>query len=901
MPALDDDYRTVLWFALSPREATSALASAYPGGLDGDEAAARLRTVGPNALQAVGRRHPIKMFLGQFTDFLVLVLIGACIISAFLGEFMDAAAILAIVLLNGILGFVQEHRAEKSLQALREMAAPRTAVVRDGLERLVDTREVVPGDVVHVRAGDKVPADLRLLEAYNLQADEAALTGESLAVEKAAEVVLPGETALAERVNMVYTGTVVTYGRGVGVVAATGMATELGHIATLVQEVGAEQTPLQHRLAKVAKALLWSCLGLCGVVFVAGLLRGIPAEVMFLTAVSLAVAAIPEGLPAVVTIALALGVQRMAKRHALVRRLSSVETLGSTSVICSDKTGTLTQNKMVIRRVYVNGREVVRPDAPAEVMPLLSDALLCTGDFIAAATTGEFGLEGARSNPTEAAIVEAALAAGVDPRALAAARRFEGEVPFDSTRKRMTAVYGGDGGRLAVVKGAPEILLEHCSRVRTDGCDRALSAEERKRILGANAALAARGLRVIAVASREPGKKEGVDAGLERDLTFRGFLGIEDPPRPEAYDAVRKCRMARITPIMITGDHKETAVAVASDLGILEKGSTAFTGRELDGLSDEQLIDELEDARVFARVTPEHKLRIVRALRSRGAVVAMTGDGVNDAPALKEADIGIAMGITGTDVSKEASDMILTDDNFATIVAAVEEGRAILENIKKVIHYLLSCNVSELLVMLTATLAGWPLPLLPIQILWVNLVTDGPPALALGVDPPTPGLLLKPPRPKSMFLFDGFELRLMGVQGLMMTLSTLGSYVLVLFYFAEGVDAARTFAFTVMTLSQKFHALNCRSQTRSFFALGPFTNPWLLLSFAGVMALHAAIVYLPFLQPIFHTVPLSARDWALAILISSLPLVFMEVFKPIYAVVKRMRKEPADYFGVFPE
>ncbi len=889
------------WHALAAAETAAQLETSPRAGLTADEAAARLRRYGPNALVEVGGRRGFKIFLSQFTDFLVLVLIGACVVSAFLGEFVDAAAILAIVVLNGVLGFVQEYRAEKSLKALREMAAPKASVVRDGRERVVDTRDVVPGDLVRLRAGDRVPADLRLVEEYNLQLDEAALTGESLSVEKEAGARLDEDTSLAERRNMAYTGTVVTYGRGDGVAVATGMDTELGRIAALVQEVGDEETPLQRRLARLGKFLVWAVLVLCGVMFVAGLLRGLGANEMFLTAVTLAVAAIPEGLPAVVTIALALGVQRMVRRHALVRRLSSVETLGSTSVICTDKTGTLTENRMVARRAYVNGREVARPDAPDDLKELLATALLCTSDFISAATTGDYSFEGGRSNPTEAALVEAALAVGVDARELGARYEFEAEVPFDSTRKRMTAVFRHSGGRVAVVKGAPEIVLELCAATREGGEARRLTAEARAEISEVNAALAARGLRVIAVAAREVGEGEKVSPEVERELTFLGYVAIEDPPRPEVYEAVRKCRTAHVTPIMVTGDHRATAAAVAEEVGILDRGGAVLTGRELDELSDEGLIDELEDARVLARVTPEHKLRIVRALRARGAVVAMTGDGVNDAPALKEADIGVAMGITGTDVSKEASDMILTDDNFATIVAAVEEGRSIYANIKKFIHFLLSCNASELLVMIVATLVGWPLPLLPIQILWVNLITDGAPALALGVDPPEVGLLLKRPRPKRAFLFDAHDLRLIPLQGLAIAAATLGSYMLVLRVFGEGLATARTFAFSVLTLSQLFHALNCRSQTRSFFALGPFSNPWLLYAVVFSLLLHLGIVYIPFLQPIFHTVPLSPRDWGLMLVISALPLAFMEIYKPLYALVKRMRHEPADYFGVFPE
>ncbi|UCH78949.1 MAG: HAD-IC family P-type ATPase, partial [Candidatus Coatesbacteria bacterium] len=629
---------------MAPAAAAEALDTSARQGLSAEEAAARCQRYGANALEQVGARRGWKIFLTQFTDFLVLVLIGACLVSAFLGEFVDAAAIFAIVILNGILGFVQEYRAEKSLHALRELAAPKATLVRDGRERVIDSREVVPGDVVRLRAGDKIPADLRLLEEHNLEVDEAALTGESLAIAKEAEAELAEDMPLADRRNMAYAGTVVTYGRADGVVVATGMDTELGRIAALVQEVGLEQTPLQQRLARLGKFLVWAVLALCGVVFVVGWLRGVPAQEMFLTAVSLAVAAIPEGLPAVVTIALALGVQRMVKRHALVRRLSSVETLGSTTVICSDKTGTLTQNKMAARRAYVNGREVVRPEAPDDLKSLLTMAFLCTADFIGAATTGRCELDGERSNPTEAALVEAALAAGVDLAELVSRYTFEEEVPFDSRRKRMTAVFAADGARLAITKGAPEILLELCSAVLEGESARPLTPEGRAALEGVNADLAARGLRVLAVATRELAASAEVSEAVERELTFRGFVALEDPPRPEVPEAVRRCRLAHITPIMVTGDHKATAAAVAAEVGIMEEAATALTGRELDALSEEELVEELEDARVLARVTPEHKLRVVRALRARGAVVAMTGDGVNDAPALKEADIGVAMG-----------------------------------------------------------------------------------------------------------------------------------------------------------------------------------------------------------------------------------------------------------------
>jgi Ca2+-transporting ATPase len=727
------------------------------------------------------------------------------------------------------------------------------------------------------------------------------LTGESEPVQKNAETVLDKSTPIGDRVNVGYMGTVATYGRGLGVATATGMKTELGRIASMVAEVALEETPLQARLHKLGKVLLWACLAICTVVFGLGLLRNVPAHDMFLTSVSLAVAAIPEGLPAVVTIALALGVQRMVKRHALVRRLSSVETLGSTTVICSDKTGTLTRNEMRLVGAYVGGKRYdITDDTDKDVRGLLSRALLCTANFIKTYERDDVSLETAKTNPTENAIIEAALSSSLDPAALKTGIGFVDEVPFDSGRKRMTAVYDdASGSLLAIMKGAPEVIIERSTSAEMpDGIvDIAVVAGE---LASVNAEMAGRGLRVLAVAYRrlDPGTKVSQD--IEEDMTFAGFLAIADPPRPEVYDAVRKCGLAGIRPIMITGDHQATAAAIAEEVGILGGDGYILSGREMDGISDERLADKVADTQVYARVTPFHKLRIVRALKKLGAVVAMTGDGVNDAPALKEADIGVAMGIAGTDVSKEASDMILTDDNFATIVAAVEEGRAIFANLKKFIHFLLSCNAGELMVMLFATLGGLPLPLLPIQILWVNLVTDGAPALALGVDPPEVGLLNKPPRPRHAFLFDRREITLIPLQGALIGISSLGTFVLMLYGFGADLNLARTMGFSVLALSQLFHSLNCRSQTRSFFALGPLSNPWLILAFFGSILIHMGVIYLPFAQKIFKTVALTPADWGLMIAISTLPLVAMEAYKFVRAVIKRLRKEEDEYFGVFP-
>jgi len=893
------------WHALDANLIQTIFDTSRAEGLSSENAAERLVKFGRNELLTKGGRKAISIFLGQFTDILIIILAVAVIVSGFLGEWIDAGAILAIIILNGIMGFIQEFRAEKSLEALREMAAPRATVVRNGVEEQIESAEIIPGDVVKIKQGDKVPCDLRLVDTHSLSIEEAALTGESIPRTKNASAVLPEKTPLGDRTNMAFMGTAATFGRGTGIAVGTGMHTELGNIATLVSTVESEETPLQKRLQKLGKVLLWACMGIVAVVFVMGLLRKVAPTEMFLTSVSLAVAAIPEGLPAVVTIALALGVQRMVKRNALVRRLSSVETLGSTSVICSDKTGTLTQNIMKVVRVYIDGEEkafeVENLNEHTEY--LLVNALMNTNNFIGAYEMPEAGLQSITSSPTQMAVIGAVIDAGIDVKALQNRYDYVDEVPFDSERKRMTAVYreGEADGLLAITMGAPEVILKRCTFSRKNSSEEEITVEERSELEEINAVMAGKGLRVLAVARRElPGGTE-INPGIEEKLVFLGYLAIADPPRPEVYEAVRKCKMARIRPIMITGDHRATAASIASDLKIIDDDGQALAGAELDEMDDEKLSEACKNVSVFARVTPQHKLRIVRALKGQGEVVAMTGDGVNDAPALKEADIGIAMGITGTDVSKESSDMVLTDDNFATIVAAVEEGRGIFDNLKKFIHFLLSCNAGELLVMLIATAFGMPLPLLPIQILWVNLVTDGAPALALGVDPVMKGILGRPPRRREAFLFDPHEGFLIPFQGLIIGLSTIFAFYLSYYHFGEDINTARTMAFSVLTLSQLFHALNCRNQDYSFFSIGPFKNKWLLLAVGLSFAIHMGVVYIPFLEPIFKTVPLNFQDWYLVVLIASSPFVIMEVYKLIRRIVLRMRKDKEEYYGIFPE
>jgi Ca2+-transporting ATPase len=885
--------------ALRPEAVTEHWGSHAKQGLSEELAAERLAEFGPNLLEEVGRVSAWRQFASQFTEFIVLVLIAAAVLSGVLQEWMDAIAILVIVVLNAILGFVQEYRAERALEALKKMAAPMARVIRHGEARNVPAEELVPGDVIALEMGDLVPADARLVEDHLLQVDEASLTGESVPVKKKAEAVLPENAPLGDRCNMVYSSTVVTYGKGTAIVTATGMGTELGKIAHLVQTMGRESTPLQEQLDKVGKLLVYGCILIVAAVFGLGLWRGVPPVEMFLTAVSLAVAAIPEGLPAVVTIALALGVRRMVQRNALIRKLPSVETLGSATIICTDKTGTLTQSEMTVRKIglldetidvtgdgydpeggfFVDGRSVDPEEHDLQLA--LRIGVLCNN-----ASLKRDGGEGSRwrivGDPTEGALLSAAGKAGLWRRDLEADYSMLEELPFDSNRKRMTTIWRGPhGGLTAYVKGAPDVVVGLCTRIQDNGRARPAAAEDTERLLSLNHQFADEAMRVLAVAYRdlEDEFTEPTVDQVERELVFAGLMAMKDPPRSEAKEAIATARRAGLEVVMITGDHKSTAVAIAKELELYGDGDIAFTGSELDEIDDERLSEIVEKIRVYARVSPEHKLRIVRAWESRGHIVAMTGDGVNDAPALKEADIGIAMGITGTDVSKEASDMILTDDNFASIVAAVEEGRAIFDNIRRFIHFLLSCNIGELFTMFLASLLGLPLPLLPIQILWVNLATDSLPALALGVEPAEPGGMERPPRPPSEGVITKRMASIMLMQGTVIGLLTLGAFVFEYFVMGGSVERARVIAFSTTIFAQNVHAFNVRSNRYSVFKLGLFTNPWLLVAFGVVILSELAVIYVPFLQPIFKTMPLGAQDWALVVILGFMPLVIVEIVK----------------------
>lgn len=862
----------------SLRQVAEELKTDPERGLSEQEAAQRLGQYGKNELARSKPPSLLLRCLAQLKDPMILVLLAAAGLSLVAGgqrELLDAGIILLIVGFNTVLSVSQEDSARKALEALQEMAAPRARVIRDGAEQSVDGTALVPGDVILLEAGDYVPADGRILWESGLQADESAMTGESLPVHKRAGGGLPQDTPLAERKNMVIGGTVITGGRGRALVTATGMDTEMGRIAGLLlgQETG--DTPLQEKMKEVSKVLSLVCVGVCAVMFGVGMLQHRDMLEMFLTAVALAVAAIPEGLPAIVTIVLAMGVGRMAKRNAIMKRLPAVETLGCASVICSDKTGTLTQNKMTVLEVWTPGNQRARA--------------LALGALCSDARAGKTGYQG---EPTEMALADIASREGLKKEDMEARYPRRGEVPFDSVRKRMATCHDKpEGGALVAVKGAPEAVLAVCTQLLTPEGPRPLTAVERRAIQSENSRLAARALRVLAVAQREDSvpPKGYTQETLEADLIFVGLIGMMDPPRPEVRQAVARCTQAGIRPVMITGDHKATAVAIARDLNIYRPGHRALDGPGLDLLPQETLEEEIEAFSVFARVTPEHKMRIVQAWQKRGKVVAMTGDGVNDAPALKTADIGCAMGKTGTDVAKGAADMILTDDNFATVVAAVEQGRGIYANIRKAIHYLLSCNIGEIITIFLATLLHFPnAPLNPVQLLWLNLVTDSLPALALGMEPVEESIMERPPRGREEPLFSrGFSFRL-AWQGCLVGALTLTAYWAGLRLTGEH-GVANTMAFAALTFSQLFHALDVRSDETSLFRLGLFSNPAMNKAFLAGMALQLAVLLLPPLRGAFSVVPLDGACWLTVLGLALTPLVVCELEKTLRRLTRPYR------------
>ena len=842
-------------------------------GLPEIEVERRLARYGPNELEAAHRVSPWAVLLGQFKNVLIVILLIATAISAFVGHGVEAIAIAVIVLFAVVLGFAQEYRAERAIEALRRMAAPTVTVIRGGHEIRIPARELVPGDLILLHAGDKVAADARLIESVNLQVEEAALTGESVAVAKNTEPLNGEDLALGDRDNMVFAGTIATYGRGRAVVVGTGMNTQFGRIARMLQSVESGRTPLQRNLDKVGRVLALVAAVVVAVIVAMGLLRGQPLLEMFIFGIALAVAVVPEALPAVVTVSLAIGVQRMAKRNALVRRLPSVETLGSTSVICSDKTGTLTKDEMTARTLYtaertlaisgsgyapegelsVNG-SVVEPSTQ-ELELLRAAALVCDARLVRDDAHGAWQIKG---DPTEGALVVAAAKAGLNKDDLDLQFPRIGEIPFTSETKRMTTLHATQNGQVAYAKGAPETILNSCLRHLTAEGDVVLAEADRASILEKVRQMAGDALRVLAVAT----KADATLGDAERDMTFLGLVGMIDPPRPEAKAAIERCGRAGISVVMITGDHPLTAQAVARELGLLKAGR-AITGAELEEMSDEQLEGEAETIEVYSRVSPAHKLRVVTALQKRGHIVAMTGDGVNDAPSLKKADIGIAMGITGTDVSKEAAAMTLTDDNFASIVSAVEEGRGIFENIKKYLMYLLSSNAGEIGLMAGAVIAGLPLPLTAVQILYVNLASDGLPALALAVDPPEDDLMERPPRNPGTGVFTRPVVILMTIGGLWSTAVNLSVFIWAL-HSGRGVAEAMAVTFISLVLIQFVKAYNFRSDRRSILHR-PFANKWLNVAIFWEVGLLLFIVLFPPMHAIFGTYALSQSDWLIVI------------------------------------
>jgi Ca2+-transporting ATPase len=886
-----------LSFAVPASELLQSFGTDTEKGLSMPESNSRLERYGPNKLAEAPASPAWRMLLRQFTEVVVLMLIGAAVIAGIVGEWADSLAILAIVLLNGVIGFLQEQRAERALDALQRISTPTAKVIRDGHLRTIDTRQLVPGDIINIEAGDHVPADCRLLKSFNLRTQEAALTGESLPEEKQADIVLPADTPLADRQNMVYLGTVVAAGKVSAVVVATGMTTELGRIAGLLQRQEPESTPLQRRLAELGRILLVVVLGIIAIVFTLQLLRGGDAMEVFILSVSLAVAAVPEGLPAVVTVALALGLQRMVKRHALIRRLPSVETLGSVTVICSDKTGTLTRNEMTVREIIIAdgdyqitgtgyspvggflpqpGDVRVNPGQDLDLTAALVIAAWCNNAEVIPKRGGSDWE--AVGDPTEAALLVSSMKAGIDRRDND--RRVVYEIPFDSERKMMTVVVRqGDDSLAMYSKGAPEVIVERCQAEQRSGTVHSLTEERRQEIRRASANMATRALRVLALAYR-PVSAGTINECDERDLIFSALVGMIDPPREEAREAVQLCRSAGIRPVMITGDHPTTALAIARELTIADEMGRVVTGKELDVFTDEQLLQQVDKIDVYARVAAEHKLRVVRAWKKRGEVVAMTGDGVNDAPAVKAADIGIAMGVTGSDVTREASDMVLLDDNFASIVNAVEEGRTIYDNIQKVVHYLLSSNISEILLVFIAAVLGWPAPLIAIQLLWLNLITDGVPALALSMESPERDVMRRRPhRPHEPIITSQRGLQML-LYGSLMAAAALTAFAGMYDNQQTNLPHARTAAFCVLAFAQLFFSFSCRSQRFTLPELGLVSNPQLLAAVLVSGLLQLAVVTLPFARPLFEVATVfSLREWVLIISLALVPVSLIEVAK----------------------
>ena len=871
------------WYQLEKAEVERKLLCTVEKGLSEQEAEKRRKQYGDNALQGEKNISKWLIFLKQFQDFMVLVLLAATLISGLLGEFVDAIAIMVIVFVNGLIGYFQEQKAEKSLDKLKELAAPMANVLREGVWEKLPSKLLVPGDIVKLQSGDRIVADMRLVQSKGLETEESALTGESLPVLKRIDAIKKDGLEAQDQTNMVFMGTLVTKGSGQAIVTGTGMDTTMGQIATLMAGARKTVTPLEYKLAELGKILIAVALGLTALVVVLGIVQGHPVYNMFLAGVSLAVAAIPEGLPAIVTVALSLGVQRMIRKKAIVRKLSAVETLGSASVICSDKTGTLTENRMTVKEVYLDeqtlfvtgdgyeldGSFLDRHDQDVSDMANLQEMLLYGMLCNNAELQVKKGKHFVSGDPTDGALLIAARKQGISYTE-GEKYRFIKEFPFDSDRKRMSVVIETpDKSRLLIVKGAPDVLLPRCSfQMGVFGKELLKSPEKIEQAIDK---MASRALRTIAIAIKPLAAGESIEsASFEKDLTFLGLYGMIDPPRKEVAQAVKECREAGIKTVMITGDHELTAKAIAEQIGILPQGGKVVSGKELNEMSAEQLGEIIEDVYVFARVTPAHKLKIVNAFQEKGHVVAMTGDGVNDAPAIKASDIGISMGITGTDVTKEASSLILMDDNFATIKSAIHEGRNIYENIRKFIRYLLASNVGEILVMLFAILLAMPLPLVPVQILWVNLVTDGLPAIALGLDQPEGDVMKRKPRsPREGVFSRGLGFKIIS-RGILIGIVTLIAFIISYDNNPEQLTYARTVAFTTLVMAQLIHVFDCRSD-HSVFSRNPFQNMYLVFAVISSVLLLLVVIYWQPMQPIFHTMELGLREWLLVLGCAAVP------------------------------
>ncbi|MBI4743917.1 MAG: calcium-translocating P-type ATPase, SERCA-type [Actinobacteria bacterium] len=871
---------TILWHTKSVSETIKQLETNIETGLTREKIKEKQEIFGLNILSEKEAKTPFKIFLSQFEDFIVWVLAAAAFISGFLlKELLDALVILTILIINAIIGFVQEFKAEKAISALKELSSPTAKVIRSGSEEEIKSSQLVPGDLVVLEAGNRVPSDARLVESINFSVDESSLTGESEPVNKKTTAIPAEIIPLGDIKNMIFMGTTVVRGRGKAIVASTGQQTEMGKIAEMMQSAPEKKTPLQIELKKVGKKIAFICLAVCVIVFISGVLRGYSAAQMFLASVSLAVAAIPEGLPAIVTASFAIGVQRMADKNAILRKLHAVETLGSTTTICTDKTGTLTQNKMAVELIHVNNQlfeiEKTQEIEKSESFHLLLKISALCNDVRKDVNNQLIG------DPTETALFSFSESFGFPRANLEKNYPRVGEVPFDSHRKMMSVVNKNNGEIFVFVKGAPEQILNRCSSVLANNSIIKISKEQIKEILSLNNEIAEDAYRTIAFAYK---KLDSIPAQInedtcENELIYVGLAALLDSPRPEVYEAIKLCKNAHINIIMVTGDHKLTARAIGNEIGLLGKDKKIIDGEELEPLSEEALSEKIHQIGVFARVAPAHKVKIIKSLKLKNEIVAMTGDGVNDAPAIKNADVGIAMGKVGTDVAKEASDMILADDNFATIVSAIKEGRLIFDNIKKFILFLLSCNMSEVLTMFIAMLIGLPLPLLPIQILWINLVTDGLPAIALGLDPADPEIMNRPPRKLEEGLLTKKRQLDLFVQGFLLTIGSLSSFVVALNIMGAGLEKARTVIFATLVFSQLFHSLSFRSESKTLLSKNSFLNPFLFLAIGGAVILQLGITSVSFLQPIFHTSTLQLKDWLLVLSASFASVIAIDIIK----------------------